>query len=78
VNGRLRARIETVPDVPLTEATLHMQGGDKGLIVNSANLCASANKATAEFEGQNAKKATLHPTLQVSCKGKEKRRTARP
>ncbi len=76
-NGGLRATFEEIPDAPVSEFTLHMQGGKKGLIVNSTNLCASTNRATAKFTGQNGKLVTLHPALQASCKGKKKQQTPR-
>jgi hypothetical protein len=78
VNGGLRTTFEAVPDAPVSEFTLQMQGGNKGLIVNSTNLCAKPNRATAKFTGQNGKLATLHPLMQNSCKqgakGRHKRR----
>jgi hypothetical protein len=76
-NGGLRTTFEQIPDAPVSEFTLHMQGGKKGLIVNSTNLCASTNRATAKFTGQNGKLVTLHPALQASCKGKKKQQTPR-
>jgi hypothetical protein len=77
VNGGLRTTFETVPDAPVSEFTLQMQGGKKGLIVNSTNLCASVNRATAKFTGQNGKTSTTHPALQNSCKQSAKRRHKR-
>jgi hypothetical protein len=68
-NGGLRATFNSIPDAPVSEFTLRMQGGNKGLIVNSTNLCASTNRAIAKFSGQNGKTETLHPALRVSCKG---------
>jgi hypothetical protein len=73
VNGGLRTTFDTVPDAPVSEFTLQMQGGKKGLIVNSTNLCAKTNRATARFTGQNGKARTLHPALQASCKAKAKK-----
>ena len=35
VHGGLRARIEAAPDVPVSKVVLNMQGGQKGLFVNS-------------------------------------------
>ena len=72
VNGGLRTTFETVPDAPVTEFTLRMQGAKKGLIVNSTNLCASVNRATAKFTAQNGKAITTHPLMQASCKGHAK------
>jgi hypothetical protein len=51
-----------------------MQGGKKGLIVNSTNLCLKANRATAKFTGQNGKLSTLRPALQTGCGAKGKKR----
>jgi len=67
VNGGIRATFSEVPDAPITEVIASFPGGNKGLLENSTNLCARANKATAKFTGQNAKKATLRPLMQTSC-----------
>jgi hypothetical protein len=69
--GRIRNTFEVVPDAPVTKFTLTMQGGKKGLIVNSTNLCRSANRAIADFTGQNGKKRVFNPVVRpVGCKGK--------
>ena len=41
VNGRVRTRFLSVPDVPLTKAVFNFYGGKRGLIENSKNLCAA-------------------------------------
>jgi hypothetical protein len=66
--GFLRTTFETVPDAPVSQFTLDLQGGKAGILVNSTNLCARANRATAKFTAQNGKATTLHPVLKVSCK----------
>ncbi len=71
INGGIRANFDTVPDAPVTEVVASFPGGKKGLLENSTNLCAKPNRATAKFTGQNGKKATLHPKMQVSCKKKK-------
>jgi uncharacterized repeat protein (TIGR01451 family) len=68
VHGGIRNSFEVVPDAPVTSFTLNLQGGKKGLLVNSTNLCAKANRATAKFTGQNGKQLTTHPPLANSCK----------
>jgi hypothetical protein len=77
VHGGIRNSFEAVPDAPVTSFTLNLQGGKKGLLVNSTNLCAEPNRATAKFTAQNGKLLTLHPVLANSCKQarKHKRRT---
>ena len=48
-----------------------MQGGKKGLLENSRNLCASTNRATVSFTGQNGKLSDSNPLVRNSCKGKK-------
>ncbi|HEX6665456.1 MAG TPA: hypothetical protein VF081_02545 [Solirubrobacterales bacterium] len=74
--GRLRSTVDFVPDVPLSKVTIEMQGGEKGLIVNSENLCSRPQRATVEARGYNGKKVTLQPKVANSCgkKGKKGKR----
>jgi hypothetical protein len=79
-NGRIRNTFELVPDVPVKTFTLTMQGGKKGLLVNSVNLCRSTNRAIADFQGQNGKKHLFTPVVEPSgCrKGRKGKGKARP
>ena len=67
VKGRLRTTFETVPDAPITKFTLHLEGGRKGLLVNSTNLCQTPDIATERMSGQNGKSANQNAPLQVAC-----------
>ena len=50
-----------------------MQGGAKGSIVNSTNLCASTNRAKARLSGQNGKVDSSKPLVRAAgCKEKGK------
>lgn len=69
----LRTTFNSVPDAPVSEFTLEMQGGSKGLFVNSENLCKKTRRYTAAFVGQNGKQVTSHPAIQTSCKHKRSR-----
>lgn len=71
VDGGIRSTFEAIPDAPVSRFALELQGGAKGLLVNSTNLCASTDRATAKFTGQNGKKATLRPAMQSSCKARQ-------
>ena len=76
--GGIRSSFESVPDAPVTSFTLQMAGGKKGLIVNSTNLCASTNRAVAEFTGQNGKAREFRPVVKpTGCKGKKARKGAK-
>ncbi len=65
--GGIRSTFSTVPDAPVTKFVLTMQGGKKGLLVNSTDLCARTNKATARFEAHNGRALTLRPALRSAC-----------
>lgn len=73
VNGGIRTTFEAVPDAPVSKFVLEMQGGKKGLIVNSVNLCASKHRAMVKMTGQNGKTYDTRPLVKASC-GKKKRK----
>jgi hypothetical protein len=77
VHGGIRASIESAPDAPLTKVDLQMQGGTKGLIVNSRNLCGGKNRANVQLTGQNSKKLEIKPVLKSSCGSAAKKRSRR-
>lgn len=80
VKGRIRTTFESVPDAPVSKFVLQMQGGKKGLIVNSRNLCKSKSRATVRMTGQNGRVHNSRPVVKAECgkkkkgKGKKKRR----
>jgi hypothetical protein len=74
VKGGIRNTFEMVPDAPVSKFTLEMQGGKKGLLVNSTNICKSTNKATVLFDGQNGKSLDVEPVVTNDCKGKKHKR----
>ncbi|HEX3735699.1 MAG TPA: hypothetical protein VHU86_11185 [Solirubrobacterales bacterium] len=75
--GRIRNTFESVPDAPVTSFTLEMQGGEKGLLVNSTDICARPNRAIAAFTGQNGKRHNFHPVLKADCGKKAKKKHRR-
>jgi hypothetical protein len=72
VKGAIRATFPFVPDAPLTKVIVEMQGAKKGLIVNSANLCAVKSRANVKLEGHNDKAAGSRPVVKARC-GKKAR-----
>jgi hypothetical protein len=68
LNGRIRNTFESVPDAPVTKFVLEMQGGKKGLIVNSTNICQGKHRAIADLKGQNGRHSLLRPLVKTSCK----------
>ena len=67
-NGGIRTTFDAVPDAPVSKFVLTMQGGKKGLLENSQNLCSSVNKADVRFTAQNGKTSNSTPVLTNSCK----------
>lgn len=72
-NGGIRSTFAEIPDVRASRLLLEMQGGKKGLIINSRNLCASTNKASAELTGQNGRFHDTRPAVQPGCKAQKRR-----
>jgi hypothetical protein len=69
--GGIRTTFTNIPDAPITAFTLRMQGGKKGLLVNSTNLCAAPNRALVQTTGQNGKTHDFEPSLSTSCGSKK-------
>jgi hypothetical protein len=67
IKGQIRANFESIPDAPVQSFTIAMQGGAKGLLVNSKDICAHAFRLKAHFGAQNGREATLHPKLKAPC-----------
>ena len=77
VRGGIRSIFTGIPDVPVSRFVLAMQGGKKGLIVNSRNLCykPKRNKARANLLGQNGRKQLTKPrVVSVKCAKQRKAR----
>ncbi|MDX6602312.1 MAG: hypothetical protein QOF13_1514 [Solirubrobacterales bacterium] len=80
VKGRLRARVETFPDAPVSKVVVVMQGGKKGLFQNSTNICKNSYRVVVSFVGQNGKAHKISPALEAQCGrggGKGKHRSHR-
>jgi hypothetical protein len=74
VKGGIRNSFELVPDAPVTKFVLKMQGGKKGLLVNSTDICRGAHKATVKMAGQNGKLASSTPSVAGQCKKSAKKK----
>ena len=73
-HGGIRTTFTKVPDAPISRVILHMQGGRKGLIVNSRSLCAHRSRVSALFSAHNNARRTLHPLLAPSGCHKHRKR----
>ena len=67
VHGRLRATVASAPDAPVSSAVVRMGGGQKGLFVNSTDLCAAKHRARVNAKGQNGRKNLIKPLVRAQC-----------
>ena len=73
VHGGLRTTFETVPDAPVSKFTLSLDGGSKGLLQSSTNLCSTSKRAEVTIDGQNGGSADQMLKLQTACGGAARR-----
>lgn len=74
----MRTTFESVPDVPVSKFVLNLDGGKKGLLINSEDLCAAQKVATARITAQNGKSVVRKPKVRVACGKTRKERRAAP
>lgn len=67
-HGRLVTTFGSIPDQPITTFTLNIDGGKRGIIAATRDLCAGRLKASARFAGHNGKTApTRTPAITTAC-----------
>lgn len=77
VKGRMKTTFPETPDVPVSKFVLKMQGGGKGLLINSSDLCKSKKRRQAKvnMKAHNGKKVKKNKQkINVKCKGKKKKK----
>jgi hypothetical protein len=65
--GQIRVTFDGLPDAPLTRFVLNMQGGNRGLLVNSADICTTSARASMRAVARNNRGAVGRPALQARC-----------
>ena len=68
---RIRTTFEAVPDAPVSKFTLSLDGGNKGLLQNSTNLCKAPLRVNVKMAGQNGKTTNENPLLATPCGEKQ-------
>lgn len=64
-NGRLKTVFPKVPDVAVNRFVLTMRGGNRGLLVNSQNLCARKRTGFLNMKAQNSRRTKKNLRLQI-------------
>jgi len=76
INGGIRNTFDFVPDAPFSRLVLKMQGGKKGLLENSTDICARKRRATVKYTGHNGARYVARPVLKPDCRKSNKRNKA--
>lgn len=71
----IRAQFEELPDAPIRRFVMTLRGGRHGLLVNSANICATPPLATVKALGQTNLGSVFTTKLRGRCGGKAKQKT---
>lgn len=77
--ARIRTSFENVPDVPVSSFTLTMDGGKRGLLENSRDLCAKPGRSVLALSAQNGKrlKTKKVPLRVPACRARSSRKHGR-
>jgi hypothetical protein len=66
-HGGIRTSFDSIPDAPVTKFVLKMNGGNKGLLTNSVDICQRRHRATVRMQAQNGR--IRHARLPLSTRG---------
>jgi hypothetical protein len=72
--GGISALFRNLPDQPLDRFVMTLNGGRRGLLTNSANVCKSPPEATVQALGQTNLGARFTTVLRGQCSGKGKKK----
>jgi hypothetical protein len=74
VHGRMRTVFDKVPDVPVSKFVLTMNGGKKGLLTSTRDLCAGPAASRVTLKSQNGRQVGYkHLKLRApACEGNKK------
>ena len=72
--GALKTVVPTVPDAPIGEFRLTLNGAKSGYLINTRNLCNKPVVNTIEYAAQNGRKLTQNVKVKTPCGSKAKKR----
>jgi hypothetical protein len=75
--GSLRTTFASVPDAPVSEFTLDLAGGKKGLLQNSKPICGRKLRAKVRMVGHNSARHNTNPLLLTNCGKGQKTKKAK-
>jgi hypothetical protein len=74
VRGGIRNTFDFVPDAPISKVIVSLDGGKKGLLENSTDICRGKHRAVVKMTGHNGRAHNFPAPLQPQCRrsGKHK------
>jgi hypothetical protein len=72
-HGGISTFFDNLPDAPIDRFIMTLNGGRRGLLTNSANICRTPPVASIRALGQNSKGAIFTSTLRGQCAKRGKR-----
>jgi len=75
--GGIRVNLEGIPDAPVDRFVLVMRGGRRGLLQNSADVCADRRRAQVRFESHSGRVSERRPLLRPQCTARATARAVR-
>jgi hypothetical protein len=78
IDQKLVSTFHTVPDAPVSRFVLTLNGGPKGILVATRNICRRprSHVTDMEIDGQNGKRADQAVRLRTPCAKKKKKKAA--
>ncbi len=77
VNQGIRNTFDFIPDAPVTRVLFALQGGKKGLLVNSRDICRRTYRATVRFTAHNGDAITRRVKIYPAAASTRARRSTR-
>jgi hypothetical protein len=74
---RIVTKFTGLPDAPLSSFVLTINGGSRGILMNTRNLCSKKNTATFALGAQNGRARNASVRATVTCPKKRPKKTAR-
>ena len=67
IRGGIRNSFDFVPDAPFSRLVAQLQGGRKGLLINSRDICQRPFRATVKYTAHNGRTYVDRPPLRAKC-----------
>lgn len=76
VRGGIRNTFDFIPDAPISKVVVDFQGGRKGLLENSTDICRGRHLATVEGTAHSGREYSFRTPLRPRCSGRRHKRSS--